>query len=107
MRKLLAKLDAALLRSILASYYATVVRSLSNAAPKAVMLHLVRAVQARNETRRETKHGEKRNTAPVRNHKKAWIYCLKSRCMHAPVRNHKEAWIRLCLSSTCMHASHE
>ena len=42
-KKLVNRMDANLLRSILTSYYATVVRSVSNAAPKAMMLFLVRA----------------------------------------------------------------
>ena len=36
------KLDATLIRSLLASYHATVVRSVSNAVPKAVMLFMVK-----------------------------------------------------------------
>jgi len=46
-KKLVSRLDAALLRSILASYFATVVRSVCNGAPKAIMLFMVRAAQER------------------------------------------------------------
>ena len=34
-----------LLRSILTSYYATITRSIVNAAPKAIMLHMLRATE--------------------------------------------------------------
>jgi len=44
-KKLVNKLDAPLLRSILVSYYATIQRSVSNAAPKAVMLYMVKGVK--------------------------------------------------------------
>jgi len=43
--KLATRLDPQLLRSILSSYYDTIVRSVSNAAPKAIMLHLVKATE--------------------------------------------------------------
>jgi len=44
-KRLVTKLDAPLLRSILTSYYQTVVRTVTNAAPKAIMLHMVRSTQ--------------------------------------------------------------
>ena len=44
-KKLVARLDAPLLRAILQSYFATVTRAVTNAAPKAVMLHMVRHTQ--------------------------------------------------------------
>ena len=44
-KKLATKLDAPLLRSILNSYFGTVTRTVSNSAPKAIMLHMVRATQ--------------------------------------------------------------
>ena len=40
-RKLVNKLDATLLRSILVAYYSTVQRAINNAAPKAIMHFLV------------------------------------------------------------------
>ena len=46
-KKLVTRLDAPLLRSILNSYYATVQRTVTNSAPKAIMLHLVRTMQTR------------------------------------------------------------
>jgi len=42
-KKLGQRFDAPLIRSLLSSYYGTVVRSISNAVPKAVMLFMVRA----------------------------------------------------------------
>jgi len=44
-KKLVTRLDPPLLRSVLNSYYGTVTRAVINAAPKAIMLHLVRASQ--------------------------------------------------------------
>jgi len=44
-KKLVTRLEAPLLRGILTSYYGTVVRTIVNAAPKAIMLHMVRATQ--------------------------------------------------------------
>jgi len=44
-KKLVNGLDAPLLRSILVSYYGTVIRSVSNSAPKAMMLFMIRASQ--------------------------------------------------------------
>ena len=44
-KKLVTRLDAPLLRSILTSYFATATRTLTNAVPKAIMLHMVRATQ--------------------------------------------------------------
>tara|TARA_B110001452_G_scaffold161283_1_gene134248 strand:+ start:491 stop:826 length:336 start_codon:yes stop_codon:yes gene_type:complete len=44
-RKLVNKLDATLLRSILAAYYCTVQRAVNNAAPKAIMHFLVHGTQ--------------------------------------------------------------
>jgi len=41
-KKLVNRLDANLLRSLLSSYHATVVRSISNSVPKAVMLFMVK-----------------------------------------------------------------
>ena len=46
-KKLVTHLDAPLLRSILNSYFSTVTRTVTNCAPKAIMLHLVRATQQR------------------------------------------------------------
>jgi len=43
-KKLVNKLDAPLIRSILVSYYSTVQRSLNNSAPKAIMLYMVKGV---------------------------------------------------------------
>jgi len=45
-KKLVNRLDATLLRSLLSSYHATVVRSISNAVPKAVMLFMVKHCHA-------------------------------------------------------------
>ena len=44
-KKLVTRLDAPLLRSILNSYYQTVVRTITNSAPKAIMLNMVRQTQ--------------------------------------------------------------
>ena len=44
-KKLLHRVDAPLLRSILSSYYDTITRSVTNAAPKAIMLHMVKATE--------------------------------------------------------------
>ena len=44
-KKLVNRVDAPLLRSILTSYFATTQRSITNAAPKAIMLHMVRGTQ--------------------------------------------------------------
>ena len=44
-RKLVDKFDATLLRSILAAYYCTVQRAISNAVPKATMHFLVHGTQ--------------------------------------------------------------
>jgi len=44
-KKLVSRIDAQLLRSILVSYFATASRSITNAAPKAIMLHMVRQTQ--------------------------------------------------------------
>ena len=44
-KKLVTRLDAPLLRSILQSYFGTVTRTVTNAAPKAIMLHLVKGSQ--------------------------------------------------------------
>eukprot|EP00908_Phaeocystis_cordata_P024724 Transcript_7179.p5 GENE.Transcript_7179~~Transcript_7179.p5 ORF type:complete len:312 (+),score=185.17 Transcript_7179:1409-2344(+) len=44
-KKLVNKLDVTLIRSILTSYFATVLRAVSNSAPKAIMCFLVRGTQ--------------------------------------------------------------
>jgi len=44
-KKLVNRIDAPLLRSILTSYFATITRSIINAAPKAIMLHMLRATE--------------------------------------------------------------
>lgn len=44
-KKLVNRIDATLLRSILTSYFGTTQRSITNAAPKAIMLHMVRGMQ--------------------------------------------------------------
>jgi len=44
-KKLVSRVDAPLLRSILNSYFTTVTRTITNAAPKAIMLNLIRATQ--------------------------------------------------------------
>ena len=44
-KKLVKGVEAPLLRSILSSYYATITRSVVNAAPKAIMLHMLRATE--------------------------------------------------------------
>ena len=44
-KKLVNRVDAPLLRSILTSYFATMVRSLTNTAPKAIMLHMLRGTE--------------------------------------------------------------
>ena len=44
-KKLVNRVDAQLLRSILVSYFATTSRSITNSAPKAIMLHMVRQTQ--------------------------------------------------------------
>jgi len=44
-KKLVNRVDAQLLRSILVSYFSTTSRSITNAAPKAIMLHMVRQTQ--------------------------------------------------------------
>ncbi|KAJ1631710.1 Dynamin GTPase effector domain-containing protein [Pavlovales sp. CCMP2436] len=46
-RKLVSKMDPTLIRDILRSYFATVQRSVSNAAPKCIMLFLVNGVKNR------------------------------------------------------------
>jgi GTP-binding protein EngB required for normal cell division len=46
-KKLVSRLDAPLLRTVLTAYFETVARAITNAAPKAIMLHLVRASQHR------------------------------------------------------------
>lgn len=45
MQKLVKRVDAPLLRSILTSYFATIARSIVNAAPKAIMLHMLRSTE--------------------------------------------------------------
>jgi len=45
-KKLVSRLDAPLLRSILTSYFATTTRAIAQAAPKAIMLHMVRATHS-------------------------------------------------------------
>ena len=44
-KKLIHRVDAPLLRTILSSYYATITRSVTNAAPKAIMLHMIKATE--------------------------------------------------------------
>jgi hypothetical protein len=44
-KRLVSRLDASLLRSLLTSYYGTVVRSVANAVPKAIMLFLVKEAE--------------------------------------------------------------
>jgi len=44
-QKLVKRVDAPLLRSILTSYFATIARSIVNAAPKAIMLHMLRSTE--------------------------------------------------------------
>ena len=44
-KRLVNRVDAPLLRSILTSYFGTTQRSIINSAPKAIMLHMVRATQ--------------------------------------------------------------
>lgn len=46
-KKLVSRLDAPLLRTVLTAYFETVARAITNAAPKTIMLHLVRASQER------------------------------------------------------------
>jgi len=43
-KKLVNRLDAPLIRSILVSYFSTVQRSLNNSAPKAIMLYMVKGI---------------------------------------------------------------
>jgi len=45
-KKWVSRLDAPLLRSILTSYFATTTRAIAQAAPKAIMLHMVRATHS-------------------------------------------------------------
>ena len=44
-KKFVNRIDAPLLRSILTSYFSTVVRSITNMAPKVVMLHMLRGTE--------------------------------------------------------------
>ena len=46
-KKLVSRVDAPLLRSVLEAYFATAARAVVNAAPKAIMLHMVRKTQDR------------------------------------------------------------